>query len=248
MFFKIRSAVRSPEDDEGSSGGGGDGGLAPEVKAMIDKAVADATTGLKKTNAELKAEKREIAERLKAFDGIDPEAVGTMLKRFADDEEAGLIKAGKIDEVLNKRTERMKSGFEKELTSERKAREAAEARSAKYTKRVLENAIRAEAAAAGLHKHAIDDALFRASTLFSTDEDGNPVAAQDVYGKDGKPLTVKEWFSDMREKAPHWWPATNGGGASNGGGGSGNAPAGNWTGSSAERQAAIRKKFPNLPN
>ena len=34
------------------------------------------------------------------------------------------------------------------------------------------------------------------------------------FGKDGKPLTLKEWFSDMKEKAPHWFPATaNGGGA-----------------------------------
>ena len=31
--------------------------------------------------------------------------------------------------------------------------------------------------------------------------------------KDGKPLTLKEWYGDMRDKAPHWFPAQSGGGS-----------------------------------
>lgn len=201
--------------DEGSAGGGagGAGGaaIAPEVQAMIDAAVNNAVTGLKSKNQELLGTLKSQKENLARFDGIDPEAVRGILSKFANDEEAGLIAAGKIDEVLNKRTERMKAGFEKETQTERQAREAAEARANKFSQRVLENAIRAQAGDAGIHPHAVEDALFRAKGTFALDEDGNAVAAEGAFGKDGKPLTLKEWFGDMKEKAPHWFPATGSG-------------------------------------
>lgn len=248
-MWKLQHKLREKEGGEGGSGGGGgDAGtpaITPEVQALIDKAVGEAVTGLKTKNGELIAAQKQLKEQLQKFEGIDPEAVNNIIKRFADDEEAGLIKAGKLDEVLNKRTERMKASFEKETAKEKAAREAAEARVQKYARQVLENHIRAAAAEAGLHKHAIDDALLRAQSVFALDDDANPIAGEDVLGKDGKPLTLKEWFTDMKERAPHWWPATQGGGAS-GGGGNNNAPAGDWTGSESERLAAIRKKFPDL--
>ena len=197
---------------------------APDIQAKIDAAVNAAVTGLKAKNGELIATQKQLKESLTRFDGIDPDAVRNILSKFANDEEAGLIAAGKIDEVLTKRTERMKAGFEKETQTERAAREAAEARSKKFSKRVLDNSIRAEAASAGLHQFAIEDALYRAATLFALDDEGNPTAADGVFGKDGGPLTLKEWFSDMKDKAPHWFPSTaSGSGAIGNGQGGGNS-------------------------
>ena len=190
---------------------------APDIQAKIDAAVNAAVTGLKAKNGELIATQKQLKESLARFDGIDPDAVRNILSKFANDEEAGLIAAGKIDEVLTKRTERMKAGFEKETQAERAAREAAEARSKKFSKRVLDNSIRAEAASAGLHQFAIEDALYRAATLFTLDDEGNPTAADGVFGKDGGPLTLKEWFSDMKDKAPHWFPSTASGSGAPGG-------------------------------
>jgi hypothetical protein len=208
--------LMAPEGEGGGGGGGGGSGpeITPELQAIIDARVGEAVTGLKTKNAELLGKFKESSDKLKTFDGIDPEAVRGILSKFANDEEAGLIAAGKLDEVLDKRTTRMKAGFEQETAKERQAREAAEARADKFSRRVLENGIRAEATAAGLHQYAIDDALLRAGATFKLDDEGNPVAVGDAFGKDGKPLTLKEWFSDMKDKAPHWFPATaNGGGA-----------------------------------
>lgn len=218
-----RKYVLMQEAGEGGEGGGGQGPeITPEVQALIDAQVSAAVSGLKAKNTELLGKVRESSETLKRYEGIDPDAVKTILQRFSDDEEAKLIASGKIDEVLNKRTERMKAGFEQETAKERQAREAAEQRAAKFTKRVLENSIRAEASAAGIHQHAVEDALFRAQTLFQLDEDGNPVASEGLFGKDGKPLTLKEWMAEMKDKAPHWWPATaNGGGSQPSGGAKG---------------------------
>jgi hypothetical protein len=206
-------------EEGGSEGGNGGGGgqapeITPELQAIIDARVGEAVNGLKTKNSELLGKLKTAGDQLKTFDGIDPEAVRGILSKFANDEEAGLIAAGKLDEVLDKRTTRMKAGFEQETAKERAAREAAETRADKFSRRVLENGIRAEATAAGLHQYAIDDALLRASATFKLDDEGNPVAVEDAFGKDGKPLTLKEWFSDMKEKAPHWFPANaNGGGA-----------------------------------
>lgn len=234
-------------------GGNGDGGSSPEITPEVQKLIDaraevlanERNMGLRAKNAEIILKNKELLDNAKRFEGIDPDAVKTILQRFSDDDEAKLIASGKIDEVLNKRTERMKAGFEQETAKERAAREAAESRADKFQRRVLENGIRAEAAAAGIHQHAIDDALYRAGGTFQLDDEGNPVAVEGAYGKDGKPLTLKEWFADMKDKAPHWWPATgNGGGAGHGGGKGGSK--GDFGGKPSERAAAIASKYPEL--
>lgn len=249
---RLFSRLQAPQGGEGGEGGGGEGGNADDVQAKINAAVEAAVAGLKAKNSELLGNLREAKDQLKQFDGIDPNAVRDILKRFADDEEAGLIKAGKIDEVLNKRTERMKADYEKKLTDAMKAAEQASKRAQAFQGRVLDDSIRAAAAKAGLHQHAIDDALFRARSMFALDENGQAVQLGDdgkpVLGKDGKsPFTPLEWLEGMKDKAPHWFPAAaSGSGAGNGGGGGGAATKGSWTGSEAERVAAIKAKFPDL--
>ena len=100
---------------------------------MIDAAVNNAVGGLKSKTANCSESSKESSEKLKEFDGIDAGAVRNILQRFSDDEEAKLIAGGKIDEVLNKRTERMKAGFDKELKAAADKVAAAEARAQKFT-------------------------------------------------------------------------------------------------------------------
>ena len=61
--------------------------------------------------------------------------------------------------------------------------------------------------------------MLAASRDFELDDEGNPVAKEGRFGKDGKPLTLKEWFADMKETRPHWFPA-NGNGSGSGQSGS----------------------------
>jgi hypothetical protein len=240
---------------------GADDGL-PTSKEALDKLIAEATaaavesatSGLKAKNSELLGSLREAKDTLKKFDGIDAETVHALVKRFADDEEGALIKAGKIDEVLAKRTERMKANYDKLLSDANGKAEAAIKRAKSWEGRVLDESIRAAAAKAGLHQHAIDDALFRARSMFSLTDDGQAVALDESgkpqLGKDGKsPFTPAEWLEGMKERAPHWFPASASGGGAGGGGGNGGgsgAAKGNWGGSEAERLAAIKSKFPDL--
>lgn len=201
------------EGGDGSSNGGGSGGsgapqITPEIQALIDQQVS----GLKAKNQELLGSLAQQKETLKKFEGIDPDKTRELFKRMENDEESRLIAEGKLDEVLKKRTERMKNAYEQEAAAERNARQAAEKRAQAFADRVLENEIRAVASSAGIHPHAVEDALFRARTVFELSDDGKAVAMENQFGKDGNPLTPAEWFGDMKTKAPHWFPAQGSGG------------------------------------
>lgn len=238
----------SPEDGgEGGSGGGGGSSITPEVQALIDSAVS----GLKAKNGELLGKLKESSEQLKRFDGIDPDAVSAMLKRFADDEEAGLIKAGKFDDVLNKRTERLRGDFEKKLGAEADRAKKAEAKAAKLADRTLAGTLRDAAIKTGALPEAMEDIVLRARGIWALNDEGEAVAldgdGEVILGKDGKtPLTPAEWAESLRESAPHLWPRAQGGGAQGSGRGSASQPAGSFGGSREERLQAIAKKF-NLP-
>ncbi|MDM3628264.1 hypothetical protein O9403_18930, partial [Proteus mirabilis] len=97
--------------------------ITPEIQAIIDQQVS----GLKAKNSELLGKLKEQGDNLKRFEGIDPDTVKGMLKRFENDEEAKLIADGKIDEVLNKRTERLRGDFDKKLKEASSKAEKAEA-------------------------------------------------------------------------------------------------------------------------
>jgi len=220
MLFRKQHLLMA-EPDAGTTSAG-----TPDVQSQIDAAVNAAVAGLKAKNTELLGTLKERQEALKRFDGIDPDAVRNILKRFSDDEEASLIAKGEIDKVLTKRTERMKADYDKKLTEAMGAAETASKRAQAFQGRVLDDAIRAAAAKAGIHQHAIDDALFRGRAMFTLDEQGAAIAMGDdgrpVLGKDGKsPFSPLEWLEGMKEKAPHWFPATASGSGASGSGGAG---------------------------
>ena len=206
-YFPIRYQSQAGEGDGGGSSG------KTYTQAEVDELVA----GLKAKNSELLGSQKTLKDEvstldaaLKRFDGIDPEAVSAILKRFTDDEESKLIAAGKIDEVLDKRTARMKEAHQKETA-------ALQAKIERYSAHVLGDVIRAAGQEAGIHKSAVEDAIARAKGVFVVDDNGELVAREGALDSKGKPLSPKAWLADMKELAPHWFPAPQGGGSGHGG-------------------------------
>lgn len=200
-------------------------------KFHLDVDGLEDTTGLKtalqKERDAAKEAKRLAKEIEERYSGIDPAKVREMMSKLENDGEAALIAAGKIDEVIAKRTEKFKAESQRLINEAMDKAKAAEARTKKFEQRVLDNHIRQAAAKAGIHSHAIEDALFRARSMFSLTDDGDAIQlGQDgtpVIGKDGKtPFSPSEWLEGMKESAPHWFPAgSSGGGAGGNKGGSG---------------------------
>lgn len=248
---RLFSRLQSPEPGDGGGGHGPD--ITPEVQAIIDAKISEAVAGLKSKNSELLGKVKEAQSNLQRFDGIDPDAVRTILSKFASDEEAALLAKGEIDTVLNKRTERMRSENAKLVKAEQEARERAEAKAGKLAARTLAGAIRDAALKAGALPEAMEDIVLRGGGTWRLNDDGEPVAMNGdevVLGKDGKtPLTPQEWAESLRETAPHLWPKAQGTGAPGAsGGGNRQAPKGNLGGDKSERVAAIAARFPELRN
>lgn len=231
--------------------GGGGNAITPEVQAMIDARVNEAVTGLKTKNSELLGKLKDASANLARFDGIEPDAVRSILSKFASDEEAGLIAKGDIDTVLKKRTERMQADYDKKLTAEAETRAKAEAKAAKLAQRTLAGALRDAAIKTGALPEAMDDIVLRAGTTWQLNDDGEPVAMNGdevVLGKDGRtPLSPIEWAESLRETAPHLWPRAQGTNAPGSAPGSAaRKPTGNFGGSPQERAQAIAARFPEL--
>lgn len=94
----------------------------------------------------------------------------------------------------------------------------------------IEGTIRDAAVGAKISASAIEDAVMLGARVFEVLEDGR-VVTRDIRGT-VPGIEAKEWFKDMQEKRPHWWPNSVGGGSSGsrgGGGHSGNPwTAANW--------------------
>ncbi|EPF72559.1 hypothetical protein GCM10025882_31850 [Acinetobacter gyllenbergii] len=165
-----------------------------------------------------KTAKQELQRLQKQFEGIDPEIVKKVFAQIDQDEEAKLIAEGKVNEVIQKRTEKMREEHAKLLNAETTRANNAEAYANKFKQSVVQGQIVQAAVELEALPEATADIAFLAQSKFALDEDGKAVAVDElgevVIGKDGKtPLSPKEWVESLREQKPYFWPKANGTGA-----------------------------------
>ncbi len=177
----------------------------PEIKAAIQAAVDEAVKGLKDKNAELIKDKKELKDELGSLkskvDGLDLDAIKVLL-----------------EEVIQKRTEKMREEHEKLLKAEKERADKAETYANKFRQSVIQGQIVQAAVEMGALSEATADIAFLAQSQFSLDENGKAVAidanGEVVIGKDGSnPVTPKEWVEGLRENKPYFWPKANGSGS-----------------------------------
>ena len=177
-------------------------------------------SALQKERDAVKAAKTQLADAEKfkgQFDGLDIEAVKGLLQKASLDDETRLLAEGKLDEVVSKRTERLRADLDKQLLAEKTRADKAEAFASRFSDKVLADSIRAAAIKAGALPEATEDIILRAKGIFTLDENGEAIAKDSdgevAYGKDGKTaLTPAEWAESLREKASHLWPRASGAG------------------------------------
>ncbi len=171
-------------------------------------------------NIALMKEKDALEKQIAKY-GVDPEKVIEMKKRLQEIEDKKMIEAGKIDELVNQKVERMRLDYEEQIKQIKIALDEKEQVIAKTTQKLSEVLIDSEItkavnAVGTVKKEAMTDVLSRGRQTWKL-EDGKPVPKQGdrlLYGKDGKEsLTFEEWAQTLIIQAPFLFEASSGGGA-----------------------------------
>lgn len=178
-----------------------------------------------------------MKKKLDALKGIDPakyaEAVEA-LDKLGGMEEAELLRAGKLDEVVEKRTTAMRSDFETRAKAQKAALETASTERdtlrGRLSSLLIDSSMRDQLAKVGrLRPAATGDALSRARTAWKVDGEGKLISTDaggnQLYDKKGDPMTMETWAQQLLQDAPHLFEKSKGGNA-DGGNPGGGPPAG----------------------
>lgn len=176
------------------------------------------------------ADKKELKAKLDAFGDLDPEQATKDLDEL--EELRAKIEAGEGGDDDGRREEVIQRRIEAALKPWKRKVDALESERDEYktkheevvTQRMADRReahLRKAAAAAGLRNEAIEDAILYAGHFEENDE-GKFVTREGV--PDVTPgLDPEVWFSDMKDRRPHWWPQSQGGGAQGNNGGTAGA-------------------------
>lgn len=182
----------------------------------------------KNNNRKLFKEKEKLENQLEAFKDIDPEEYAKMKKLLENIDESKLLDEGKIEDVVNSRTERMRNDFMNQIEAlSNKIKKATEAETKLKTdlgEAKINNSIQTEVAKTfKIKANALKLIIQEGKQIFSLDEDNQPVARDKdggkMVGKDGiTPLTIKEWVENLPKDFPFLFEEGEGMGSKPGGG------------------------------
>jgi len=191
-----------------------------QLNTKISEAVKAATDPLKQENEaivtknkELLNEKKQLAEKIKTFDGVDINQIKKLQSAFENSEEAKLLAEGKIDELVNKRVEKEKIKLEEKIIEVTKELETTKVERTniqnKFNQKEIDSAISKAALNEKVLPSAIDDIQRKAREIFSVDTDGT-VVARDKEGNirkiGDKVLNAENFIKSLKETSPHYWP------------------------------------------
>lgn len=189
-----------------------------QVETVVDSQIDEAVIGLKNKNAELLQEKKDVLAKLKEIGDLDVNAAREALEFLQKDEKALMIKEGRIDELISKETSSLKADFETKITEIQGLldveKESSLLHRTKYQSKMVDDALRDAAIAAGIRDTAVADVLARGGNVFSLGDDGT-VEARDAKNKliktdDDLILTPENWVVSLKKPCPHYWPPSVG--------------------------------------
>lgn len=212
--------------------------LADAMKAIYTKAAdgsyrldaegVEDVTGLKSAlGAERQKAKaaEDLAKELQGkFKDVDVEAYKKWLVDSESNVELKLIKDGKIEEVISRRTEKMRRDHEAEVaalkTENQKLTDGVTAITNELGSSLISAGISSVAPKLGVKPTAIDDLTTRAHRVWKPEkgEDGKlrltPYRDGAIYyGKSGgKPIGFDEWIASLTSDAPHLFAENRGAG------------------------------------
>jgi hypothetical protein len=204
---------------------GGDDDDGDSASGDVAKKLAEFRESNRKLMASQKAKDDELAalkKRVGEFGDADPAQVQAVLAALQGSDEAAMIKAGRLDDVVSKRMKGREAEWQKRMEEATKAASEREAEGAKLRAVLAQKVLREkmiDAAAAKkvrLRQSAIEDFIGRAERDWKVSD---PIAGDLAPARDGAPWDKPEaYIDDIVRQAPHLFEESGGGGAGGGGG------------------------------
>ena len=220
-----------PFFDKDSGGGGGTSDddkakaeAAAALQAAVNKAVDEAKTALEAKNKEILGEKDALKEQLKKWDGMDNDKIRELVSRLENDEDAKLVADGKVEELIDRRTERMQRDFENQTKALGDRNDEISKENTVLLNELsvlkVDGALRQTAEKQGVLAEHLEDAVLAGRQTWRLDK-GLPTAFNPddspVIGKDGKnQITIQEWMEEKVKTKPGWTGKPKGGSATGG--------------------------------
>lgn len=210
-----------------------DGKWVLQIEGMVP---ATELNAMKERLNEFRSNNVSLSQKLKELEGKkflsqeEQDEYDELKKKSQEIEDKNLIDAGKIDELVHSRTERMRADYDNKLKAYEKRATKSEEAMSNYRNRLATVLVEAEVSktlsAQGVQpvKGALADVISRARNTWQVNEEGQLVAldaqGNPVYGNDpSAPMTMDEWAGQVAKDAPYLFMESKGTGGDGGKGG-----------------------------
>lgn len=193
-----------------------EGGYRLKVEGVVPK---DRLDEFRNNNISLKQQLEEAQSQAKRYEGIDLDKYNKAMQREAEIRDKKLIEEGKVDELIEHRTQDMKRAYEEQVQTLQQARDAEAQKSSKFleelSKLKIDTSVQQAVSNVGsLRKGAIHDVLNRARSDFSITDDGSLKPKDGMIGTTGDPIkSIDDWAKNLVSNAGYLFEAAGGGGA-----------------------------------
>lgn len=188
-----------------------DGAYHLDVEGMVDKSKLD---DFRSNNVKLL---KDLETMQGKFKNVDLDQYNNLLQAHNDGTDKKLLDEGKIEELFEERTKRMREAHNEELG---KVQGENDTHRRQLEGLMIDASVRDSATKQGVAPTAMDDVILRAKTIFKLkegqatpfDSDGNVVYASGS----AEPMSVDAWVKGLTGTAPHLFSPSNGGGSQHG--------------------------------
>jgi hypothetical protein len=211
-----------------------DGKFILDVDVIDDlPQVGGLKSALQKERDSVKQLKKDLQTQADKFKDLDPEKAREALKKLHELEDKDLLDAGKLDEVIAKRTERMQQDHQQQIQGFQQKLTTTETELGKSQRRLASLQVEAAITRAltsktgkdlGIIPQAIPDVVRRAMDVFQLDDKTGQIIPHRsdgtiLFGKDpAAPMPMDEWLSGLKPDCPHYFAPSGGAGSGNDGG------------------------------
>jgi len=195
-----------------------DGAYEIAVEGMVSKSKLD------EFRANNIRANKELEQKTEILSKIDLEEYSHLKDQQQKMKDQELMDAGKVEELVQQRTERALAEANHRIDASAQAMEEATQRASKAERErdqfLVETRIKDEGIAFGVRPEALPDVMARANHVFKLNPDTKELMAmqgdQPMYNAKSQPLQVNEWLQMTETSAPHLFKNSSGSGASGG--------------------------------